>query len=261
MDSPYLSPLIVLLGVLAVLVGASEIGFRLGRRAGLKDEAFRTQLGVIRSATFAMVAFLIAFAFSSAGTRYIDRLDMIVREANAIGTSYLRTGVLAEPQRSELQGILRQYAAGRLELLGSYGQSNVAPLLAKATTTQNRMWNVALLAVKDDPLLTWTLLPPLNDVIALHAAHLATARRHTPLPILVVLVGCAALAFGLVGFANGLAHRRFPVLTGIYGIVMVVSLWMTIDLDRPRHGLIRASEQPFVDLVASMGAVPPPAGR
>ena len=65
-----------------------------------------------------------------------------------------------EPQRSELQDILRQYAAGRLELLGSYGQSNFAPLLIKASTTQNRMWNVALLAVKDDPRLTWTLLPP-----------------------------------------------------------------------------------------------------
>ena len=65
-----------------------------------------------------------------------------------------------EPQRSELQDILRQYAAGRLELLGSYGQSNFTPLLTKASTTQNRMWNVALLAVKDDPRLTWTLLPP-----------------------------------------------------------------------------------------------------
>ena len=32
-----------------------------------------------------------------------------------------------EPQHSELQDILRQNAAGRLELLGSYGQSNFAP--------------------------------------------------------------------------------------------------------------------------------------
>ena len=63
MDNPYLTPAIALLGVLAVICVSSELGFRLGRR-GNKDDAFKSQLGVIRNATFAMMAFLIGFSFS-----------------------------------------------------------------------------------------------------------------------------------------------------------------------------------------------------
>ena len=260
MDNPHLIPAIALLGVLAVICVSSELGFRLGRR-GNKDDAFKSQLGVIRNATFAMMAFLIGFSFSGAATRYIDRLDMVVREANAIGTAYLRADVLAEPHRSDLKEVLRQYAADRLELLHAYGKASIDTLLAKVPVSQNRMWDIAMQGVKDDPRLMRTVLPPLNDVIDLHSTHLSAARRHTPEAILMALIGCAALAFGLVGYTNGVAGRRFPVLTGVYGAVVIVSLWMTIDLDRPRHGFIRVSEQPFVDLVASMKPVVPPVTR
>lgn len=241
-----------------MICAAAEIGFRLGRRDKPRDDAFKAQLGVIRNATFAMLAFLIGFSFSAAGTRYIDRLDLVVKEANAIGTAYLRADVLAEPHRGDLRDALRRYADDRLALLNAYG-GEAARLLSGMPVSQARIWNAALQGVKDDPRLMRTVLPPVNDVIDLHTTHLSAARRHTPEPILIALIGCAALAFGLVGFSNGVGGRRFPVLTGVYGAVIVVSLWMTIDLDRPRHGFIRVSQQPFVDLIASLG--PPPSSN
>ena len=262
MDDPYLTPVIVLLGVLAVICVSSELGFQLGRRGNPKDEAFKSQLALIRNATFAMMAFLIAFSFSGAATRYIDRLDMVVREANAIGTAYLRADVLAEPHRSDL----KERFCGNTRPIGW----SCSTPTAKPTSTRfsprclcptSKMWDIAMQGVKDDPRLMRTVLPPLNDVIDLHSTHLSAARRHTPEPILIVLIGCAALAFGLVGYTNGVAGRRFSVLTGVYGVVVIASLWMTIDLDRPRHGFIRVSEQPFVDLMASMKPVVSPVTR
>lgn len=96
------------------------------------------------------------------------------------------------------------------------------------------------------------ILPSLNDVIDLHIKHLALATRHLPVPIMIVLLATAALSLILVGFGNGHAGRRFPVLDGTYAIVLAIALWMTIDLDHPRQGLIQVSNQPMIDTLAAM---------
>ena len=231
---------------------ACEIGYRLGRYVGPKDEAFTRQLEIIRGATFALVAFLIAFAFSGAGSRYVDRLDLIVKEANAIGTAYLRADVLPQPQRGELKDALRQYTAGRLDLLAAEDPAATAALLAKVGPQQRHMWDVALQGIAGNAQLMRVVLPPLNDVIDLHTTHLSAARRHIPLAIMVALMVSAALALALAAFGNGQIDRRFPVLNFVYGFVLASALWMTIDLDHPRWGTIEASNQPLVNQLASM---------
>ena len=96
------------------------------------------------------------------------------------------------------------------------------------------------------------MLPALNDAIDVHSEHLSAARRHIPGPILVVVVIAAAIGMAMIGYDNGLVRRRFFFLSSIFAVVSAASLWMTIDLDRPRHGFVRASEQPYVDLLESM---------
>jgi hypothetical protein len=96
------------------------------------------------------------------------------------------------------------------------------------------------------------VLPPINEVIDLHSTHLTMARRHLPLPIMAVLLGTAAIGFGLIGFGNGRLGRRFTLLDSVYGVVLAVALWMTIDLDYPGIGLIRVTNLPVVEALAAM---------
>jgi hypothetical protein len=96
-----MSELLVVIGLIAGTVAAHEFGFRVGSLARSADEKFDGQLALVRNSTAALVAFLIGFAFSGAGSRFVDRLDIIVKEANALGTAYLRADTIAEPQRSE----------------------------------------------------------------------------------------------------------------------------------------------------------------
>ena len=96
------------------------------------------------------------------------------------------------------------------------------------------------------------VLPSINDVIDLHSTHLAMARRHLPVLIMAVLLGSAAIGIGLLGFGNGRTGRRFSVLDSVYGVVLAVALWMTIDLDYPGIGLIRVSNLSVVEALASM---------
>src|SRR5437016_6328161 len=126
--------LLIVVGLIAGVVAAHEIGFWLGSLVGATDEVFGRQLALIRNSTAAVVAFLIAFAFSGAGSRYVDRLDIIVKEANALGTAYLRADTIAEPERGELKAALREYTSDRVELLSGEQRDRIEPLLAKVSS-------------------------------------------------------------------------------------------------------------------------------
>jgi hypothetical protein len=87
---PQMTELLVALGLITGVVGAHEIGFWLGTLTRSADEPFDRQVALVRTSTAALVAFLIGFAFSGAASRFIDRQDIILKEANALGTAYLR---------------------------------------------------------------------------------------------------------------------------------------------------------------------------
>lgn len=246
------SPFAIAALLLVLLLACHEIGYRLGCRVKGFDDDYKRRVDMIRTAILALVTFLIGFSFSAAGSRYIDRQDMIVREANAIGTSYLRTMLLPEPQRSALQAELRQYTADRLQLLHSYGPEAVKPLLQKAGDAQQRMWRLGMEGVGTDRQFANFMLSPLNDVFDIHSEHLSAARRHIPEEILIVIVITAAIGLGMIGYDNGLVRKRYFVLSGAFAVVSAAALWMTIDLDRPRHGFVRANELPYTELLSSM---------
>lgn len=243
---------LVAIGLIGGLVAAHEIGFWLGSLTRSTDDPLDRQVALIRTSTAALVAFLIGFAFSGAATRFINRQDLVVKEANALGTAYLRADAIAEPQRGELKAALKEYASDRVVLLSRDGRNQIEPLLAKVSGLHERMWRSAIDATHGNAPLMAVVLPPINEVIDLHSVHLAMARRHLPTPIMALLLGTAAIGLAIVGFGNGRVGRRFSAIDSVYGLVLAVALWMTIDLDYPGIGLIRVSNVPVVETLATM---------
>lgn len=247
-----LSPPLLLLVLVVGAIVSAELGYRAGRIAGPRGEDFDGQLGVVRGAIFALVAFLIGFAFSGSASRYVDRLDIIVKEANALGTAWLRADTLPQPARSALKEALREYTSDRLAMLESEDLRDILPRLARVPPLQDRMWKAGLDGTAGNPQLALLVLPALNDVIDLHTIHLSAARRHIPPPIMVALLASAALSLAVAAFGNGQLGRRHAVLNLAYGLVLSIALWMTIDLDYPRYGLIRVNNAPLAEALASM---------
>jgi hypothetical protein len=247
-----MTELLVALGLIAGIVAAHDIGFWVGSLTRSADDPFDRQVALVRTSTAALVAFLIGFAFSGAASRFIDRQDLIVKEANALGTAYLRADTIAEPQHSELKTALKEYTADRVTLLSREGRDQIEPLLAKVSGLHERMWRSAIKATQDNAPLMAVVLPPINEVIDLHSTHLAMARRHLPVPIMALLLAATAISIFMIGFGNGRVGRRFSVLDSVYGAVLAVALWMTIDLDYPGIGLIRVSNIPVVEVLAAM---------
>jgi hypothetical protein len=247
-----MTELLIAIGLIAGVGIAHEIGFWLGSLTRSADDPFDRQVGLVRTSTAALVAFLIGFAFSGAASRFIDRQDIIVTEANALSTAYLRADTIADPQRGELKAALKEYTADRVTLLSREGRDQIEPLLAKVSGLHERMWRSAINATKDNAPLMAVVLPPINEVIDLHSTHLSMARRHLPFPIISVLFGTAAIGVGMIGFGNGRVGRRFSVLDAVYGAVLVAALWMIIDLDYQGIGIIRVSNLPLVETLAAM---------
>ncbi len=247
-----MTELLVVCGLIAGVAVAHEIGFWLGSLTRSKDEPFDRQVGLVRTSTAALVAFLIGFAFSGAASRFIDRQDLIVKEANALGTAYLRADTIAEPQRGELKGAIKEYTSDRVTLLSREGRDQIETLLGKVSGLHERMWKSAINATKDNAPLMAIVLPPINEIIDLHSTHLAMARRHLPIPVMAMLLGTAAIGVGMIGFGNGRVGRRFSVLDAVYGLALAAALWMTIDLDYPGIGIIRVSNLPVVETLAAM---------
>ena len=126
-----MTELLIALGLIGGVVVAHELGFSLGSVGRSPDDAFDRQVTLVRASTAALVAFLIGFAFSGAASRFIDRLDIIVKEANALGTAYLRADTIAEPQRTELKAALREYTADRVQLLSGERRDQSSPCSPK----------------------------------------------------------------------------------------------------------------------------------
>src|SRR5947207_11551925 len=124
---PRMTELLIAFGLVAGVVAAHEIGFWLASLTRSADEPFDRQVALVRASTAGLVAFLVGFAFSGAASRFIDRLDIIVKEANAVGTAYLRADAIAEPQRGELKTALKEYAADRVILLSREGRDQIEP--------------------------------------------------------------------------------------------------------------------------------------
>lgn len=247
-----MNELLVAVGLIVGVIGAHEIGFWLGSFTHSTDEPFDRQIALVRTSTAALVAFLVGFAFSGAASRFTNRQDLIVKEANALGTAYLRADAIAEPQRGELKAALKQYSADRVTLLSREGRGQIEPLLAKVSGLHERMWRSAITATQDNAPLMAVVLPSINEVIDLHSMHLAMARRHLPTPIMAVLLGTAAISLGIIGFGNGRTGRRFSLLDAVYGVVLAAALWMTIDMDYPGGGIITVSNLPVVEALAAM---------
>lgn len=242
----------IALGLIAGVLIAHEIGFQLGSRTRSADEPFDRQLALVRASTAALVAFLIGFAFSGAASRFIERLDIIVNEANALGTAYLRADTIAEPHRSELKLALKEYTADRATMLSPEGRDQIDTLLTKVSGLHERMWGSAIRGTQDSAPLMAVVLPPINEVIDLHSIHIAMARRHLPIPIMAVLLGTAAIGLSLLGFGSGRAGRRFAMVDSVYAAVLAVALWITIDLDYPGIGSITVNNLPFIEVLAAM---------
>lgn len=186
-------------------------------------------------------------------------MQLIVTEANAIGTAWLRCDLLPDDQHVELHKLLADYTDQRILFYEAESMEGQHTAAVHSEVLQGKMWAIVVSGAKAQPGLANSLLPPFNDLIDLHAARLAAATRHMPGMLLLLLLTCSLLAVASVGYGCGLVGKRNVMLTASLAFIISGALWATIDMDHPRRGLIRVGQQPMLDLQKSLqGELTPP---
>ncbi len=243
MDWALLFQLGIPVGLVAVMLLSVDVGFRVGRRRVRRAETHEAlDTGSTQGALLGLLGLLLAFSFGGASSRYVERQDLIMREANVIGTAYLRADLLDPPHAEELQAALVHYVDHRLEISRSLRLVLPRHLLDEVREQHVEIWRIALAGVQEKPGMTFAVLGPINEVFDLHASRVAAGQRRLPGLILVLLVACSMLTLGVLGYASALAHRRNGAMNAAVAVLISAAMWTTFDLDSPRIGLIRISD-------------------
>jgi hypothetical protein len=256
MENPGLLDPFPLWTILPIMIGVSllsvELGYRLARYLQRDSQMEKeTPVGGMVGATLALLALMLAFTFGLAGSRFEDRRQVVLSEANAIGTAYLRAGLLPEPMRTETQSLFREYLDVRLDAVNP---DKLSYAITKSEELQNRLWAQAVAASeKDRSPIAALFVQSLNEVIDLHAVRmLAALRSRVPAVIWIVLFLLSFLSMAMMGYHEALTNSRrsIAILALILGFSSV--LFLIVDLDRPRQGTLQVSQQAMIDLRNSM---------
>jgi hypothetical protein len=252
-------PLLLMVVVYAGLMATSELGFRIGRpfRARIEEPA-RQMDGAVQTAALGLLALLLAFSFSLVASRYDSRKAVVVLEANAIGTAYLRTQLLPEPQRSESQAILRRYVLERIRAydLGTPAATDAA---IRSKELQDALWARAMAAAHDDrmaPIFATAVAASLNEVIDSSEAALTAFENDVPRPIMVLLFAIAAIAAGITGYCDGVSGKRVVLALAVQPLLVALVIATIADMDQPFRGTVRGSGNALVRAAASMASAP-----
>ena len=232
-----------------------EAGYRLGgwRHAHVAEEK-ESPVGAMVAAILGLLAFMLAFTFGLAASRFDARRMTVLEEANAIGTTYLRTRLLPEPQRTEAAKLLREYVDIRVRAVE---EGNFAEAVARSEQLLDLLWRQATAAAQADPhsIVVGLFVQSLNETIDVHAKRMMIgARSRVPTSIWAGLFALAAVGITAMGYQAGLsATRRTPAMLAV-ALAFAGVLLMIADLDRPREGSIKVDQTTMTDLQRSMHA-------
>jgi hypothetical protein len=249
------------LALLIAMFVASALGEWLNRRVAKKkvkrdDDDGGGKEGYIVSATLGLLALLMGFTFSLAVDRYEARRMLVLDEANAIGTTYLRTQMLEPVDRVRISKMLVDYTDNRIALAKA-PRDQIEPLMVKNDQMLTDLWTATLAAWPSIKGLDFSssYLETMNNMIDLDAARKAARLARVPSTVFFVLFLYVITSAGVLGFAG--ANKEGRGATLFLFLLLAISLLLTLDIDRPASGRITESQAPMERLRASLATTPP----
>lgn len=242
----------VFIFILLVVLLSVELGYRLGKyRRSRREEEKEAPLGTMVGATLGLLAFILAFTFGLAAARFDARRQVLLDEANAIGTTYLRAGMLPEGGE-QIRGLLREYVTVRLDAVRS---GDIAEGIRRSDDIQQKVWTEAETVGNKNPnsIVVGLFVQSLNEMIDLHAKRLQVGvRSRIPGAIWLGLFAVASLSLATMGYHAGLSGTRRSLAILAVAVTFSVVIELIADLDRPLEGVLRVSQQALLDVQRSM---------
>jgi hypothetical protein len=250
---------------------ASEIGFvfhrRFGRSGNSADGSANDEAQVLATALL-LLALLLGFTFSMALSRYDTRRAEVVKEANDIGTAWLRAGLVENPAGKALQARLATYAQARVAMAAAHedADDDIAAdrvMRSKAAVLRKEIWDLTVAATQPDrsTAQATALIASINAVIDTATTREAAIDARVPGQVMLLLLVYSMVSAFLLGYVMSAygSHHRLAVLVLLF--LLAITIVLIVDLDRPQKGSIRVSQKALLELVADIGAPKPDSQR
>jgi hypothetical protein len=236
-----------------------EIGRRV-RKSSLLHEGSDSDSGLsaIEGSVFGLMGLLLAFTFTGAAERFEIHRDLIVSETNAMETAWLRVDLLPPAAQPALRAEFRDYVDSRIGYFRMLGQGlpGATEEFSRGYRLQEDIWkkSVAATQQQNSPGGTMLVMSALNEMIDITRTRRVALLTHPPLPIYLVLLFLALASSVLAGYGMGKSENRNWTHILLYAATLAIAMYVILDLDYPRVGIIRIDtvDQIMVDLRKGM---------
>ena len=247
-------PLLVFAVSLVTLWFSAQAGALLHRRGQNVEEVEREDLSVILAATLTLLGLIIGFSFSMAVSRYDQRKNYEEEEANAIGTEYVRAGLLPAADASKVRELLAKYVSQRVLFYTTRSTPQLDQINASTARLQSELWAVIQARATAQPTAVVALTASgMNDVLNSQGYTQASWWNRIPIAawsLMGAIAICSNLLLGYISRrCNGKTTRFF-----ILPVLVSISFFLIADLDSPRGGVIRVSPQNLMSLSLELRA-------
>lgn len=219
------------------------LGSKIGKRQAAKHDYTENESNkTIFGAVFGLMAFILAFTFGMSGTRYESRRAASIDEANAIGTAILRADLYPEEQRIAFRADFKDYLQARIDYLSCQRDDPKIPEYTQAqqNATKN-LWDRAMILSVNAPSIIPSnqMIPALNDMFDSATSNDYAELMKVPESIVLMLFILCLVCSLFVGYIWGEKGKLDWYVTTGFCFLSALVIYITLDLDRPRRGLIQ----------------------
>lgn len=233
LDALYIATILFFLMLLTIWIGY---------KIGLKKTKTDNKNSEISSSLLGLLALILGFTFAMAGSRYENRKDNLIDEANCFGTALLRSDIYPDSLKNEFKKDFNAYINFRMEYyLLDNDDLKLTSSLKNAAATSDRLWNRATFFAKNKDYFIQSnmMLPALNAMFDSASKSNMVLNSKVPETIVYLLLAFSIIISFFIGYNSGLEKKiNTKFITGFCFLICIV-IYITLDLDRPRRGLIK----------------------
>lgn len=215
-------------------------------------EEDQDDLSTVVAAALTLLGLIIGFSFSMAVSRYDQRKNYEEAEANAIGTEYVRAGLLPVGDPTRVQELLKKYTDLRVSWYTTRDKDQLGKIEADTARMQNDLWAAVQHAatLQPTPVVSLTV-SGMNDVLNAQGYTQAAWWNRIPIAAWALMTAIAIGCNLLFGYK---AHRKQWALFSILPLLVSISFFLIADIDTPRRGVIHVVPQNLLALSRSLSS-------
>lgn len=239
---------------LIAMVLITCLGYIVGWRIGPpKNAAQSSAINTALAAIFVIVGLILSFTFSFVVGLTLQRWTIIVQEADAIGTTYLRTDALQPVDRQAMRAAMRRYTDTLIDFYGARDDARIAADYGRVGQIEQQIWTISAAELNRRNTFSLSLLQQtINDMFDRGADQRAALNLRLRYPATTLIFLASIIGAFMIGLAFGQSHTANWLISVSFCILLVAFVFVIVDLNDPRSGVIRVNVSPLVDVRRSM---------